>query len=143
MVTRTGNNRVSLHEFEVWSDPPADLIARALVDDLSHRFGKDRVMLTPLARYAKPDWRVMLEVSRFDVEDTGKAVLDARWTLLREPNDRLAGTWRARIETPVSNVADPTQRVRALRADVATLAARIGDEIAAADAPVRPAREVN
>jgi uncharacterized lipoprotein YmbA len=130
MVTRTGTNRVSLHEFEVWSDPPADLIARALVDDLGRRFGKDRVMQTPLVRYTKPDWRVTLDVSRFDVEDAGLAVLDARWTLLREPNDHLAGTRRERIETPVSGVAGPTQRVRALRADVATLAVHIGDAIA-------------
>ena len=131
MVTRTGENRVSLHEFEIWSDPPADLIARALVDDLARRFGRDRVMITPVARYAKPDWRVVLEVSRFDVEETGRAVLDARWTLLREPDDRLATTHRERIETPVAAVADPRQRVEALRVGVAILAERIGGAIAA------------
>jgi uncharacterized protein len=131
MVTRTGTNRVSVHEFEVWSDPPADLIARALVDDLARRFGKNRVMVTPLVRYTKPDWRVVLDVLRFDVQDTGQAVLDVRWTLLREPNDHVAATRRERIETAVSNVADPTLRVTALRADVSTLAVRIGDAVAA------------
>jgi uncharacterized lipoprotein YmbA len=135
MVTRTGAHRVSLHEFEIWSDPPSDLIARALVDDLAHRFGKDRVMITPVARYARPDWRVVLDVTRFDVEETGQAVLDVRWTLLREPDDRLAVMHRNRIETPVGDVANPTERAGALRAAVAMLAGDIGDAIASAGRP--------
>ena len=135
MVTRTGTNRVSLHEFEIWSDPPSDLIARALVDDLARRLGKDRVMITPVARYTKPDWRVVLDISRFDVEETGRAALDVRWTLLQEPDDRLVVTHRELIETPVGDVVDPTHRVAALRAAVAMLAGRIGDAVASAGRP--------
>jgi uncharacterized protein len=139
MVTRTGSNRVSIHEFEVWSDPPADLITRALVDDLAARFGADRVMATPTTRIPSPDWQVSLDITRFDVEEgdavrgqptTGTAVLDARWTLLREPGVRLDQSRRVRIEQPVADVADPSARVAALRAAVAVLAARIGDAIA-------------
>ncbi len=131
MVTRTGNNRVSIHEFEVWSDPPADLIARAIVDDLARRFGADNVMTTPLQHYATPDWRVELDVLRFDVNESGQALLDARWTLLAGPNDRLAATRRERIETLAGDATDPKRRVAALRAAVAVLANRIGDAIAA------------
>ena len=131
MVTRTGDNRVSIHEFEVWSDPPAELIARALVDDLAHRFGADRVMTTPVEHHAKPAWRVELDVLRFDVEDGGQAVMDARWTLLAGPNDGLAVTRREQIGTPARNAADAKQRVAALRAAVAILATRVGDAISA------------
>ena len=137
MVTRTGDNRVSIHEFEVWSDPPADLIARALVDDLARRFGADRVMTTPVEHYAKPAWRVEVDVLRFDVDAAGQAVVDARWTLLAGPNDRLAATRREQIETPAGDAADPKQRVTALRAAVAILATRIGDAIASGGARSR------
>ena len=76
MVTRGGpGSRISILEFEVWSDPPADLIQRAVVDDLAHRFGADRVMATPVAHYATPGWQVALDVIRFDVDDGG----DAGW----------------------------------------------------------------
>jgi uncharacterized protein len=111
MVTRTGNSRVSIHEFEVWSDPPADLIARAIVDDLARRFGADRVMMTPVQHYATPDWRVELDVLRFDLNESGQALLDARWTLLAGPNDRLAATRRERIETSAGDATDPERRV--------------------------------
>jgi hypothetical protein len=35
-------------------DPPADLIQRAVVDDLAQRFGTDRVMATPVAHKFPP-----------------------------------------------------------------------------------------
>jgi uncharacterized lipoprotein YmbA len=140
MVTRTETNRVSIHEFEVWSDPPADLITRALVDDLAARFGADRVMASPAIAVPPPAWRVGLDVTRFDVEEgdavrgqptPGTAVLDARWTLLHEPGARPGPSRRARIDLPVADVSDPTTRVAALRAAVAALAGQIGDAIAA------------
>jgi hypothetical protein len=136
MVTRTGaGSRISIHEFEVWSDPPADLIQRAVVDDLARRFGADRVMATPVEHYATPGWRVALDVIRFDVDDGGAAVLDARWTLLAEASDRLAASRREWIEVPSGDAADPAKRVTALRAAVAMLASRIGDAVAAAATP--------
>jgi uncharacterized protein len=136
MVTREGpDSRISIHEFEVWSDPPADLIQRAVVDDLAHRFGSDRVMATPVAHYTEPAWRIALDVIRFDVGEGGEAVLDARWTLLAGPSDRLAASRREQIEVPSGDAADPAKRVTALRKAVAMLAGRIGDAIATAATP--------
>jgi len=135
MVTRGAGSRISIHEFEVWSDPPADLIQRAVVDDLAHRFGTDRVMATPVAHYATAGWQVALDVIRFDVDEGGDAVLDARWTLLAGSSDRLAASRRELIEVPSGDAADPAKRVTALRESVAMLASRIGDAVAAALTP--------
>jgi uncharacterized protein len=132
MVTRGAGSRISIHEFEVWSDPPADLIQRAIVDDLAHRFGVDQLMATPVARNATPEWRVALDVIRFDVDESGDAVLDARWTLLAGSSDRLAASRREWVEVPSGDAADPAKRVTALREAVAMLAGRIGDAVAAA-----------
>jgi uncharacterized protein len=140
MVTREdGGSRVSIHEFEVWSDPPADLIQRALVNDLARRFGINRVMATPVAHNAEPGWRIALDVIRFDVDEGGEAVLDARWTLLTGPSDRLVASRREWIEAPSGDAADPAKRVTALSETGAMLASKVGDAIAAAkpDAPRR------
>jgi uncharacterized lipoprotein YmbA len=117
-----------------WSDPPADLIQRAVVDDLAHRFGADRVMATPVAHYTTPGWQVALDVIRFDVDEASNAALDARWTLGAGSSDRLAASGRERIEVRSGDAADPAKRVTALRESVAMLASRIGDAIAAAAA---------
>ena len=130
MVTRGSDGRVSIHEFEVWSDPPAELIQRAVVDDLAVRFGVDRVMATPVQRYATPDWRVSIDVLRFDVDEAGRSTLDARWTLLAGADERLAATRRERIETSAGDSLDPKRRVVALRQAVSVLANRIADAMA-------------
>jgi uncharacterized protein len=136
MVTREGaGSRIWIHEFEIWSDPPADLIQRAVVDDLAHRFGADRVMATPVAHYATPGWQVALDVIRFDVDDGGDAVLDARWTLLAGTSDRLLASRREWIEARSGDAAESAKRVTALSEAVAMLASRIGDAIAAAATP--------
>jgi uncharacterized lipoprotein YmbA len=131
MVTRGGGSRVSIHEFEIWSDPPADLIQRAVVDDLAHRFGADQVMATPVARNAKPGWQVALDIIRFDVDESGDATIDARWTLLAGSSGRLATSRREWIQVPSGDGADPAKRVAALREAVAKLAGRIADAVAA------------
>jgi hypothetical protein len=131
MVTRGPGSRISIHEFEVWSDPPGELIQRVVVDELAQRFGADRVMTTPAAHYAMPGWRVVIDVIRFDVDERGDAVLDARWTLLAGPSDRLAVSRREWIEVPSGDAADPAKRVTALREAVVRLASRIGDAVAA------------
>ena len=76
---------------------------------------------------------------RFDVDEAGEAVLDARWTLLTGPTDRLVASRRDWIETPSGDAADPAKRVAALSKTVAMPASRIGDAIATAkpDAPRR------
>ena len=89
-------------------------------------------MAAPVEHYTVPGWRIALDVIRFDVDEGGKGVLDARWTLLAGPSDRLVASRREWIEAPSGDPADPVQRVRALRETVTMLARQIGDAIAAA-----------
>jgi hypothetical protein len=64
---------------------------------------------------------VALDVIRFDVNEGGDAVLDARWTLLAGSSDRLLASRREWIEAPSGDAADPAKRVTALREAVAML----------------------
>lgn len=130
MVTRIGEFRVSLHEFAVWGEPIADLITGAVVDDLARRFGDDRVLRTPRARGPVPaDAQVSIDVLRFDVDEAGKATLDARWTVA--PAEGQAVQRRERIVTTATDPKEAASRVVALREAVAVLAERIGDAVAA------------
>ena len=125
MVTRRDEYHLSFHEFTVWSEPIAELITRALVDDLSTRFGDDQVMATPPSRGSDADWRIETDVTRFDVDEAGNTLLDARWTLLGR-DDRVVARRRERITTVAAKPTDAASRVTALRQTIATLAERIG-----------------
>lgn len=132
MVTRSGAHLVTLQEFAVWSEPPGELITATLVDELATRFGDDRVLATPAALYADPDWRIELTVLRFDVDEAGQAVIDVRWALLGGRAETLAATKRQLIVTRAADPLSPASRVTALREGLAQLAAGIADSIAAA-----------
>lgn len=126
MVTRVGAWRISLHEFAVWSEPVAELISNAVVDDLARRYGDDRVMRSPRGR-ATSDLRVELDVLRFDVDEAGVATLDVRWAVV--PAAGTAIQRRERITATASDPKDATQRVVALRETLTTLSATIADAI--------------
>ena len=139
MVTRSGAHLVTLQEFAVWSEPPGELITATLVDELATRFGDDRVLATPAALYADPDWRIELTVLRFDVDEAGQAVIDVRWALLGGRAETLAATKRQLIVTRAADPLSPASRVTALREGLAQLAAGIADSVVSF---ARAAREV-
>jgi uncharacterized lipoprotein YmbA len=122
MVTRIGAYRISLHEFAVWSEPIAELITGAVVDDLARRFGDDRVLRTPRGR-SSADARIEIDVLRLDVDEAGNATLDARWSLLHADGPIVQR--RERIVTVAADPKEAASRVVALREAVAVLAERI------------------
>jgi uncharacterized lipoprotein YmbA len=126
MVTRIGAWRISVHEFAVWSEPVAELISNAVVDDLARRYGDDRVLRTPRGR-ATADFRVELDVLRFDVDEAGVATLDLRWAVV--PAAGAVIQRRQRITATAADPKDATQRVVALRETLTTLSAAIAAAI--------------
>ncbi len=129
LVTRRADYRVAFQEFAVWGEPIADLITRAIVDDLAQRFGADQVMATPSPRPKAPTWRIELDITRFDVTEAGIATLDARWNLFSGRTDALSASRREIIEAPAQAPFANATRVAALRETLATLAERIAAAI--------------
>ena len=129
MVTRSADGQVRFAEFQVWAEPVGNLITATLVDDLGRRLGPDRVLATPSRLDFGADYRLTVDVLRFDVDDAGDAVLDARWTLLHGQDGRLVTTRRSHL---AERVAEPTsfpERVAALDRTIETLAEHIGQTI--------------
>lgn len=145
LATRVGSSRVAFAEFDVWAEPLASLITRAVVDDLGQRFSRDRVLVTPPRLGFDPDYRLILHVLRFDATESGTVVMDARWTLLAGRQERFVDTGREviTVQAPAARPIDATDdgtadvtydaRVAALSGAVRTLAGRIGDAIAYAE----------
>ena len=55
--------------------------ARVLVEDVGLRLPSERVVAFPQIGDASFDYRIAVDVSRFDVDATGEATLAARWQL--------------------------------------------------------------
>ena len=134
LVTRVDGTRVQFAEFDVWAELVSGLITRKLVDELATHFDPDTTMATPRRRFVEPDYRVLVEIIRFDADSAGTVTLDARWTVLAGADERFVETGRERVEETVADPASFDERVAALSGTLAVLSERVATKIRHADA---------
>ena len=89
VVTRSGANRMNVSEFDQWAEPLETTFQRVLTENLSQRLDTDRIATLPARRDISLDHQVEVEVTRFDADETGRVVLDARWRIFDGRGDRL------------------------------------------------------
>ena len=81
IVTRKSAYQLELAAYDQWAAPLYDMLPRVLVEDVGLRLPSDRVVAFPQIGDASFDYRIAVDVSRFDVDATGEATLAARWQL--------------------------------------------------------------
>ncbi|MEG1610641.1 MAG: PqiC family protein [Bilophila sp.] len=82
LFLRNGNSvHVQLADFRQWSEPMSDGITRVLCDALSAslapRHGQAFALRAPL----QAQWKLSVDIARFDGAPGGEVMLDAGWTL--------------------------------------------------------------
>jgi uncharacterized lipoprotein YmbA len=83
LVTRSGDNRLRLEEFDQWGGNLAKDLTRVMTENLSLLLGSDGVVAAPHTQRARPDYRVEIEVLRFERAGDARVHLAAKWRLLR------------------------------------------------------------
>jgi hypothetical protein len=129
LVTRDGSNQVRLADFDSWIEPVQGLFARTLVENLSVLLGTDDVLLMPQRRPVRPDYQVEVEVTRFDVDTSGNAVLDARWWVLDERGEAVLRNGRSTIVQPAT-IGDQAAAAQALSGALIGMSREIAGAIA-------------
>ncbi len=81
-VVQVAANRVEVDEFNRWVSPLNDSIARAVAGDLVVLLGTPEVASGQLANFT-PDYRVTIDVQRFESVPGQAATLEAVWTVRR------------------------------------------------------------
>jgi uncharacterized lipoprotein YmbA len=79
-VVQVAANRVQVDEFNRWVSPLNDSIARAVAGDLVVLLGTPEVANSQLANFM-PDYRVTIDVQRFESIQGQAAVVEAVWTV--------------------------------------------------------------
>lgn len=92
IVMRTSPNQVTMDEFNRWASPLRGGIARVVAENLVSMLGTPRVTVFPQTSSAGADYRVAIDVLRFDSAPGGTATLDALWTILpAKPEESRSG----------------------------------------------------
>jgi uncharacterized lipoprotein YmbA len=79
-VVQIAPNRVEVNEFNRWVAPLNDAVARAVAGDLVVLLGTPEVASAQLANFT-PDYRVTIDLQRFDSIQGDAALVEAVWTV--------------------------------------------------------------
>lgn len=81
MVLATGPNQVEVSDDDRWAELPRNAIARVVATVLGRELGTSRVLSSRMAAGTPVDYRVSIEVRRFDSSLAEGATIDAVWTI--------------------------------------------------------------
>ena len=82
IVIRRAGHQLQLSEFHRWVEPLDESIARVIIVNLSNMLSSTRVYRTPRrTKIIDLEFRVEIDIARFDGTLGGDAVLVGRWTL--------------------------------------------------------------
>lgn len=126
IVVRTGANELRLDDLNRWAGPLQDNLAEVIAQNLLGLLGTPHVSVFPKMPAADAQYRVAVEVQRFESAPGTAAVLDATWTVLRK-SDRTTQVGRTHVREPVQDAS-----YDALVAAHSRAAGRLSEDIAQA-----------
>lgn len=119
---------LQLAELDRWAEPLEDNIVRVLSENLSVLLPSERTVRYPWRPAASLDFKVAVDVVRFNVDDRGRSVLTARWTVVGGEKDEVLLLRKSSFgETGVSDGYGGT--VAALSRTLAQLSREIADAV--------------
>ena len=124
-VVQVAPNRVQVDEFNRWVSPLSDGIARAVAGDLVVLLGTPEVATAQLANFA-PEYRVTIDVQRFESVQGQSATVEAVWTVRKTAGGQTR-SGRTVAREPVNG-----QGFDALAAAHSQAVAKLSGDIAAA-----------
>ncbi len=132
IVTRTPGAELKVAEFDRWAEPIEDAFLRTVVTDVDTLLDSASVVSFPYSSVIQVEYRVIGRVTRFDVDETGTAVLNVQWGAGTPEGEPLVGVRRSTFTARVANRDSYDSIVTALNETVEALSRDIADEIRAA-----------
>lgn len=114
LARRVSAQELVFDEFHRWAEPIDQALSRTLALDLAALLGSTQVLQFP-ARGQRPfEFRLEVLVTRFEQDSAGRAVFEARWTLIPAEAPEQSATRLFRSEKPLTRPGDPAALAAAL-----------------------------
>jgi len=145
IVVTIGENEVWPDEFNRWASPLADAIGIAIVENLTARLRTPRVALLAQTALDAPDYRVVVDVQRFETVPGSHALVDAVYAVRRMKDGAVEGGRSTRREAVPDRSYDGlaaahSRAVAGVSGDIALAFDRLAARTGPGAAPPSPAR---
>ena len=130
IVTRTDANRIDLAENDFWGGSLKDDLSGTLLENLTLLLAEDRIILYSWPGGGRGDYRVAVDVIRFDGSRGGEVVLLTKWVIRNGKDNQEMRSRDYRIRETV-NDRSYEALVGGMSRAVARLSREIGEDIKA------------
>lgn len=127
-VSGVGNQRIEVDEYQRWGGSLRADIANTLGENLAHLLGTSRVVMLPAEVKLPVQYRLVVDILRFEAERDGQVLLKARWALI-DPSAEVALAMRESSFRQPFAKADPDAQVAALSAALGDLSREVAEAI--------------
>lgn len=108
IVTRTDNNGIALAEFHQWAAPLKENVIAVLRENITSLQPNSIVRTYPWSAYGNVDYRVIVDITRFDIRLGQLVNLDANWAIMQEQNHTIVSNGQAKFEQPLKDASYPS-----------------------------------
>ncbi len=105
IVTRTENNNIQIAEFDQWAAPLKGNIISILRQNMATLQPNFIVRAYPWNAYGDVNYRVIVDISRFDTQ-LGKSVnLEASWSIMEEKNHTIISNGQVKLDQQLTDAS--------------------------------------
>ena len=97
IVTRTLMNGIEVAEFHQWAAPLKDNVLDVLTQNLTQLQPDSFIRPYPWSAYGTVNYRVLVDITRFDTQPGISVNLEATWAIMDESNHHIIDNGRSKI----------------------------------------------
>jgi uncharacterized lipoprotein YmbA len=101
IVTRNASNEIELAEFDRWAGELQKDVARVLAETMSAALPEDSVFVLTGRRAVPADYRITVQIARFDPMPDNVVWLKAMWTVLGKDPSHIAIRGESNLTEPI------------------------------------------
>lgn len=105
IVTRAENNSVQIAEFDQWAAPLKDNVIAVISKNVAILQPDAIVRSYPWGVYGNVDYRVIIDMTRFDTQLGKSADLEASWAIMEEKNHTIIGNGQTKLQQPLTDAS--------------------------------------
>ena len=105
IVTRAENNSVQIAEFDQWAAPLQNNVIAVLSKNVATLQPNAIVRAYPWSVYGNVDYRVIIDITRFDMQLGKSANLEASWAIMEEKNHTIVSNGQTKLQQPLNDAS--------------------------------------
>lgn len=105
LITRTGANTIQIANLHQWAAPLKENITQTLAENLAKLLANDLIKAYPWSAYGEFDYRILIDIVRFDITRGQSVDLEANWAIMTEINHTLLTNGQSKISRSLTDTS--------------------------------------